>query len=272
MPRERSWPVTMAAVAVAALIAGPGHADTPADFDADTALRYSQAAIGRAVGDHRFLDRERREIGFADLRSKPVVVNLIYTSCYHTCPLIAQNLVRAVAAAQRVLGVDAFRVVTVGFDTRADTPERMRVFAKTQGLTLPNWEFLSTDAATIDRLAEDLGFIFFASARGFDHLAQTTVVDADGRVYHHIYGSEFPPTQLVEPLKDLVYGRVRSLATWEGIVNRVKLYCTVYDPASGRYRFDYRVVIIATVGSFTLLGIGYVVIRAWFRHGRPGSV
>jgi len=54
----------MAAVAVAVLIAGPGHADTPADFDADAALRYSQAAIGRAVGDHRFLDRERREVHF----------------------------------------------------------------------------------------------------------------------------------------------------------------------------------------------------------------
>jgi protein SCO1/2 len=263
--------VHLAVAAVVLFLAVPASADSSADLDAEAALRYSQAAIGRTVGDHRFLDRERREVRFADLRGQPVVVNLIYTSCYHTCPLIAQNLVRAVAAAQRALGAGAFRVVTIGFDARADTPERMRAFAKTQGLTLPNWEFLSTDAATIDRLAEDLGFIFFASARGFDHLAQTTVVDADGRVYHHIYGSEFLLPQLVEPLKDLVYGRMRSLATWEGIVNRVKLYCTIYDPASGRYRFDYRVVIIATVGSFTLLGIGYVVVRAWFRHGRPGS-
>jgi len=261
---------SLAIAALSVLLAAPASADTPADFDAEAALRYSQAVIGRTVGDHRFLDRERRNVRFTDLRGQPVVVNLIYTSCYHTCPLIAQNLVRAVMAAQRTLGAEAFRVITIGFDTRADTPERMRAFAKTQGLTLPNWDFLSTDAATIDRLAEDLGFIFFASARGFDHLAQTTVVDAEGRIYHQIYGSEFPPTQLVEPLKDLVYGRMRSLATWEGIVNRVKIYCTVYDPASGRYRFDYRVVVMAVVSSLTLLGIGYIVVRAWLRHGRSG--
>jgi protein SCO1/2 len=257
-----------AAVVAVLAAAGAAYATAPADFDAEAALRYSQAAIGRSVGDYTFLNRERKPVTLGELRGKPLIVNLIYTSCSHTCPLIAHKLVRAVAVAQDTLGADGFRVATIGFDVKADTPERMRSFAKSQGLNLPNWEFLSADAPTIDRLAEDLGFVFFASAKGFDHLAQISVLDANGKVYHHVYGDDFEPPQLVEPLKDLTYGRLRALDSWTGIVNRVKLFCTIYDPSLGRYRFDYRVVIMTVVSSLTMLGIGFVVVRAWVRHRR----
>jgi hypothetical protein len=86
-----------------------------------------------------------------------------------------------------------------------------------------------------------------------------------------VYGDQFEPPQLVEPLKDLVFGRLSALASWEGIVGRVKLYCTVYDPSVGRYRFDYRVPILIGVGALTLFAIGFFVVRAWLRHFRPAA-
>ena len=245
-----------------------------APFDDLAAYKYSQAAIGRAVGDFDFRDRSGRPVTLAELRGKPLVVNLIYTSCSHTCPLIAESLIKAVELARASIGSDAFRVVTIGFDSRNDTPERMGAFARQQGIRLPNWDFFSADAETVDRLSEDTGFIFFASAKGFDHLAQVTILDADGKVYRQVYGDQFEPQQLVEPLKDLIFGRFSSLASWEGIVGRVKLYCTVYDPSAGRYRFDYRVPIIIGVGALTLFAIGFFVARAWlgFFLPRPGPV
>jgi len=51
----------------------------------------------------------------------------------------------------------------------------------------------------------------------------------------------------------------------------VKLYCTVYDPSVGRYRFDYRVPIIIGVGALTLFAIGFFVVRAWLRYFRPAT-
>ena len=42
--------------------------------------------------------------------------------------------------------------------------------------------------------------------RGFDHLAQTTVIDAHGRIYRQVYGDAFAVPALVEPLKDLALG------------------------------------------------------------------
>ena len=256
---------------VVALAAFPPTARANAPFDDMAAYKYSQAAIGRTIGDFDFRDRTGRAVTLAELRGKPLVVNLIYTSCSHTCPLIAESLVKAVEMAQASIGLETFRVVTIGFDSRNDTPERMRVFARQQGIRLPNWDFLSADAGTVDRLSEDTGFIFFASAKGFDHLAQVTVLDAGGKVYRQVYGAEFEPPQLVEPLKDLVFGRLSALASWEGIVGRVKLYCTVYDPSAGRYRFDYRVPIIIGVGALTLFAIGFFVVRAWLRHFRPAA-
>ncbi len=270
---KESWRGTARAglfAAAFALVAMPAPAADDS-FDDRAAFKYSQAAIGRAVGDHDFRDRQGRTVALAELRGKPLVVNLIYTSCADICPLIAESLIKGVKLAQASIGRDAFRVVTIGFDARFDSPERMAAFARAQGIRLANWDFLSADAATVDRLAEELGFIFFASAKGFDHLAQVTILDAGGKVYRQVYGAEFEPPQLVEPLKDLVFGRLSALASWEGIVGRVKLYCTVYDPSAGRYRFDYRVPIIIGVGALTLFAIGFFVVRAWLRHFRPAA-
>lgn len=266
MPR---FPVGLAAILVLAAWVSPvtAHA-AEGGFDDRKALEISQAAIGRTLTDHAFRDQYGNESRFSDFRGKPVVVNLIYTSCSHTCPLIANALVRAVKTAEAGLGRGAFNVVTVGFDTKADTPARMRAFARTQGIDLPNWHFVSADAATVDRLSDETGFIFFSSMKGFDHLAQVSIVDGAGRVYRQVYGADFEPQLIVEPLKELIYGRAVGATGWEGIVNRVKLFCTIYDPASGRYRFDYRVVIMAVVGGLTLSGIGIFAISAWVRARR----
>lgn len=262
-------------VSIAAFVAFVGwampvatHGAAADGFDDKKALEISQAAIGRTLADHAFLDRNNGVIRLADFKGKPLVVNLIYTSCSHTCPLIASALVKAVKTAEAGLGRGAFSVVTVGFDTKADTPARMRAFARTQGIDLPNWHFLSADAATIDRLADETGFIFFASMKGFDHLAQISILDGMGRVYRQVYGADFEPQLVVEPLKELIYGRAAGATGWEGIVNRVKLFCTIYDPASGRYRFDYRVVIMVVVGGLTLSGIGIFAVSAWVRARR----
>ena len=50
-------------------------------FDEKEALKESQAAIGRQVGNYRFIDSQNREVRLAQLCGKPLVVNFIYTRC-----------------------------------------------------------------------------------------------------------------------------------------------------------------------------------------------
>jgi protein SCO1/2 len=248
---------------LALVVAAPTIAATTTHLDEKAALETSQRAVGRQVGDHRFVDSRSRAVSLADYRGRPVVVNLIYTSCFQTCPLIVQTVDRAVGIASDALGADSFAVVTIGFDTRADTPDRMRAYARAQGIDRPNWQFLSTDPLTMSRLADDLGFQFVASPSGFDHLTQVSVLDGTGRVYRQVYGDEFPPRMLADPLKDLVLGRGAPLTSLAGLLDRVRLICTVYDPTQDRYRFSYAIFIGLAIGALSLSATGAVIVKAW---------
>ncbi len=235
-------------------------AQTPV-FDAEQALALSQAAIGRQVGEYTFRDRQGRRVSLAAFRGKPLVISLVYTSCATVCSMATRHLSRAVAVAQEALGEGSFNVVTIGFDAARDTPAAMARFAREQGIDDPRWRFLSADAATVAALARDLGFAYQASPRGFDHVLQATVIAADGRVHTQVYGDLVSVPQLVEPLKQLVLG-VRPEDGWiTGLGKRVRLFCTTYDPASGRYRFDYSLFIGMAIGGLIVGGTAYYLIR-----------
>lgn len=234
-----------------------------AAYDEKQALAKSQAALGRTVGDHAFLDGSGKRITLESLRGKPVVISLIYTSCYHICPTTTTNLARVVRIARAALGEDSFTVLTIGFDTGVDTPDRMRVFAREQGIAIPGWYFASADADTLRQLAEDVGFSYFPTPKGYDHMIQATVLDAGGRVYRQIYGMAPEPPALVEPLKEILWGRQVAATPVENMLNNIRLFCTVYDPTTGRYRFDYSIFIALGIGMVTLGGTAWFIVRAW---------
>jgi protein SCO1 len=253
---------------IALAVASQGAAAKPA-LDEAAAISVGQAAIGRELGDHALWDSDGRRIRLADFRGRPVVLNLVYTSCSGLCPTIIQTLDTAVAAAQQTFGVDRFSVLTIGFDTRNDTPERMRAFARAQGIDRPGWRFLSGDASTVEALGDEVGFAVYPAAQGFDHMALTTIVDPEGRVYRQIYGGAFDPPALVEPLKELVLGRRSAWTSLDGLINRIRLFCTLYDPRTGSYRFDYAPFIGMAIGLAALAGVAGFLIREWRRTGRP---
>jgi len=247
-------------------VGSPTLAAAPPLIDNDKqALAISQAALGRTLRDGRFVATDGRSVHLSQFRGKPLVVTLVYTGCNQSCPVVIGSLHRSLKIAQDAFGADSFAVVTVGFDTRNDTPSRMRAFARERGAVLPNWRFLATDRETVNRLAADTGFVFRASAGGFSHVTQTTIVDAKGRVYRQIYGGGFEPPALVEPLKELVYGRRGSLVTLSGLANRIRLFCTVYSPGADRYRFNYGIFVALIIGVASLGGTGFVLVRAALR-------
>lgn len=270
MPRTSTARARLLGVALIAGLAwsiDAGLAEARA-FDARSALDLSEKAVGGSLGRHRLRTPDGRMVSLDSYRGKPLVVSLIYTGCADICPTVSETLARAAQAGRAAMGDDSFRIITVGFDARNDTPARMRAYAASRGLDLAGWDFLSADAATVDALARDLGFTFFPSPKGFDHMSQTSIVDAEGVVYRHVYGANFDPPQLIEPLKDLVFGRQGNLASIEGIINRVRLFCTLYDASSDRYRFDYSIFIAIAIGALALGGMGAILVRGAVDHWR----
>ena len=227
-------------------------------LDPRDALAVSQRAIGTALGDYTLVDGDGRAVRLASYRGKPLVVQFVYTGCFQVCPTATKFLGRAVFDAQRTLGPDTFRVVTVGFNLPFDTREAMREFQRKQGIDLPRWAFLAADPPTVDGLARDTGFVWVPTGAGFDHLTQVTIVDGEGRVYRQVYGESFDLAMLTGPLRELTTDARTPAPDLAGLLERVRILCTVYDPRTGRYRLDY--------GLFIEIAAGLSVIGAtlWF--------
>jgi len=243
------------------LLIEAAHADSQA-YDRDDALLESQSAIGNALGDYRFHGVGGEEFYLDTLSGKPYLVSLVFTSCHHICPAVTKHIDAASRAARDVLGDDSFEIITIGFDTANDTPEAMQSFARQQGINAANWQFLSASPETIAALSEDLGFLYFPSPRGFDHLNQVSVIDRQGAVYSQVYGVRFELPALVEPLKQLVFNRPESAGhPFSGLVDRVRLFCTVFNPATGRYETDNSLFIQTAVGLMIVLSVAIYLLR-----------
>ncbi len=263
MPKRRaaSW---LAATVIAGLVGAAGAADlAQASFDAGTALEASQAAIGRSLPDLELTDQHGARLRLVDLRGQPLVISPIYTSCYHVCPTTTTHLKGVVMVANELLGGPAFVVLTVGFDTDNDTPGRMLSYARARGIDDPQWIFASADAETMRRLTEAIGFAYARSSGGFDHMVQATVIDAGGRVFTQVYGQQFEAPLLADAVKRIVLGQRAAEASLPSLLERVRLICTVFDPKTGRYRFDYSIVIAFAVGVLCLGAVAVFLWRSW---------
>jgi len=76
----------------------------------------------------------------------------------------------------------------------------------------------------------------------------------------------YEPPVLVEPLKELVFGRHGNGGAISQWVGGIRLFCTVYDPTSGKYFFDYSIFVMIGVGLLCLSSIAVFLVRSWRQH------
>jgi protein SCO1/2 len=217
-------------------------------------LAASRAAFG-SVPDPAitFTATDGRRVRLGDYRGKPLVVSFVYTACSQVCPTTTRFLTRAVKEAREVVGEDAFHVASIGFDIPADNPMSLRAFARQHGVDDRRWDFLTPDPGGPERLAGAFGFSYAPAAGGYEHLTQVTVLDGAGRVHAQVYGESFALPMLLGPLRELALGEpAPNEGRFAAAVERVRLLCTVYDPATGRYRLDYALFIELAVGTLVL--------------------
>ena len=260
--------IPLHAVGVTFLSAEKPVKEVKQEYDYDVALKTSQAAIGQQLANHAFTNADGKPVRLEDFRGKPLVISMVYTSCYQICPMTTRHLSKVVEKARDAMGEDSFSVVVIGFDTNVDTPDAMQYFANKQGISDKNWNLLSINEQDLDALSKDLGFLYYPTSSGYDHLIQATVVDADGKVYRQVYGQVFDTPLLVDPLLELVLGRPQPAQSFFSILsNKIKLFCTVYDPRSDGYYTNYSFFVEIFVGVTVIFGI-IVFIRRELKKGR----
>lgn len=259
------WWITLAC----AMLATPSviAQNAPASIgglDAQSALRASQAVIGQQVGEHALLNRQERPVRLSDYRGKPLLVSFIYTGCFRICPTTTQSLSVAVKELAKAFGADKFNVISVGFNQPFDSPSAMRVFAAQMGVGASNWDFLSPAPGTVEPLLSDFGFRYVATPSGIDHVLTVSVLDPQGRIYAQVYGEHLSRDQLGEPLRRLLNGApLRSGTSLTELINRVRILCTVYDPETGRYRYNYGLIIEIAGGVTFALTMACFFLLEW---------
>ncbi len=212
-------------------------------LDEREALRLGQAAIGGQVPDLVLLDRQGRPVRLAGYRGKPLLVSFMYTGCFQVCPTQTRALQEAVQGLDKMLGAHQFNVISIDFNQPFDDPVAMRVFATQQRIDHPNWDFLSPPREAVGALTRAFGFSYLATPAGFDHVLGVTVVDAHGRIHAQVYGDRLRADQLGQPLRELLLNApLPAVSTLAAVVERVRILCTVYDPDTGEYRYDYKLI------------------------------
>ena len=249
-------------------------ADSPPALDERAALLAGDAAVGRLVPDHTLLDRQGRPVRLSSYRGKPLLVSFIYTGCFEICPASTRALHEAVKGLDKLLAPNQFNVVSIGFNQPFDSPAAMRAFAAQHGIDYANWEFLSPPPASVQALTRDFGFSHVATPAGFDHVLGVTLVDAQGRIHAQVYGERMNAQRIGEPLRQLltgaapVQGLQPSSLKLADVIERVRILCTVYDPDTGQYRYDYALIFEIVGGLLFFLTVAVYFGLEWRERRR----
>ncbi len=229
--------------------------------------------------DARFLDHEGRPVRLGDYYDgrRPALLIFGYHSCPMLCSLIQSAAARAVRDGGWTVGRD-FDVIMISIDPKDSPATAAQRRAAVMSIGAPQtpaagspsddgWHFLtSPDVAQIDLVARSAGYryAFDEARRTYVHPALVLVTTAGGRVARYLYGVEYRSRDLRLALAEAAAGRSVSTA------DRVLLFCTRFDPTSGRY------VIVATriiqVGGALTLGIlAFALTVLWARERRLRS-
>ena len=261
--------ITLPAASVNYVSAEKPVKEVKQEFDYDIALKTSQSAIGKQLANYTFTNAKGKQVKLEDFRGKPLVLSMVYTSCYQICPMTTRHLSKVVETARDALGEDTFAVAVIGFETKVDTPDAMQYFANKQGISDKNWNLLSVNEQDLEALSKDLGFLYYPTSSGYDHLIQASVIDADGKVYRQVYGQVFDTPLLVDPLLELVLGRPQPQQSFiSSLSNKIKLFCTTYDPRSDGYYIDYSFFVEIFVGITVIFAVVLFMRRELKKGGK----
>lgn len=263
------WGVTPLAAQTTAPTQDAANAEPAIGLNQPTALEISQSVIGKTIDDFTLLDREGRPVRLSQYRGKPLLVSFIYTGCFQVCPLTTRSLQSAVEAGKGIFGTSQFNIISIGFNQPADSPQALKSFARQYRIDSPNWEFLSPHEKIVNPLTRQFGFSYVATPAGFDHILQATLLDAEGRVYRQIYGTDLNAESIGEPIRQLMNNApVPQKLQLDDLIDRVRILCTVYDPKTGKYEVKYGLIIEIAGGVTFLLAVLWFFVAEWLSQRR----
>jgi protein SCO1/2 len=202
---------------------------------------------------------------------RPVMLTLAYHTCKVVCSMVLGAEVEVLKQQPWTLGQE-YRAVTISIDPR-DTPQaaakkrQQMLGLYGRGGQSAQWDFLVGDQANIDKVAKAVGFMYRFDPRHdqFAHPAVLMMTTPLAKMARYLYGLQFAENDVRLGLLEASQGR--SIST----VEKVILYCYMYDPIGAKY-----VVIGQNVmklgGVVTMLSLGIFLGILWRRERRRSQL
>ena len=141
----------------------------------------------------------------AELRGRPQLVVMFFTSCQFACPALAHDLKRIESALPEAIR-SRTGFVFVTFDSKRDTPAALAGFRKRHQLPKDRWTLLRGQTDEVLELAALLGVKFKQDARGqFNHSNIITVLNSEGEVVHQQLGLNQSIDETVSAVQRLAF-------------------------------------------------------------------
>jgi len=254
---------------------GPPHGGASAQNSKVVPTQLHNVGIDQELNhqvplDLVFRDENGKPVRLGDyFGQKPVILSLIYFNCPQLCPMVENGLLESLKELRFNIG-DQYNVLTVSFDPE-DLPGQ--AYAKrSMYLSMYNrkgaaagWHFLTGDQASITALTKAVGFRYnYDPQTGqFSHATAIIVLTPQGKVSRYFYGIRYPSGVIRLALVEASQGKIGTP------VDAILLYCSHYDPTTGKYSLIIsRVLFIAALITVILLG-GLLFVL--FRSGRKAG-
>jgi len=199
---------------------------------------------------------------------KPVMMNLIQYRCTNLCSEEMKILADSLKELQFTPGHE-FNLLTVSIDDREMPPLAMeykkgylKQYARPDAGI--GWHFLTGDKATIQRLADAIGyrFVYDAETDQFAHPDGVLVMTPAGKVSQYFLQLRYPSQGLRLALVEASHDKIGS------VLDYMALWCFHYNPTTGRYSLALmKVLRLAAIACVLGLATGVLLMSRRSRSG-----
>jgi protein SCO1/2 len=153
-------------------------------------------ALGMPLPDFQLINQSSQQVRLSDFSGRIIAVNFIYTRCPlpEVCPRLSANFAHLQKRFRERMERDLV-LLSITLDSQHDTPAVLADYAKRWGAG-DGWHFLTGDSAGIQRLASQLGLVYWPEDGLLTHTSQTGVISRDGRLSALIEGSSYEEDEL----------------------------------------------------------------------------
>ena len=137
----------------------------------------------KKVPDFKFINQNEELISNNNYLGKVYIVEFFFTTCTTICPIMNTNLVHI---QNSFTAFPDFGIASFSINPEYDTSEVLRLYAKDNDITNPNWNLMTGERNEIYKLAND-GFNLYTAASsdfidGFEHSGYFAIVDKEGYI------------------------------------------------------------------------------------------